>query len=77
VPVVFRSVLVTGNLADLALARSILDAAAVRWVVRNEHALLVPLVGATELLVDADDEDKAVALLRHAGLIPPETGDSR
>jgi 5-formaminoimidazole-4-carboxamide-1-beta-D-ribofuranosyl 5'-monophosphate synthetase len=74
---VFRSVLVTGNLADLALARSILEAAAVRWVVRNEHALLVPLVGCTELLVDVEDEETAVALLRHAGLIPPETGDSR
>ena len=36
---------------------------------RNEHALLVPLVGGTELLVDDDDEDKATALLRHAGLL--------
>lgn len=72
----FRSVLVTANLADLAVGKSILEAAAVRWVVRNEHALLVPLVGTTELLVDADDEDTALALLRHAGLIPPEAGDS-
>jgi hypothetical protein len=77
VPAVFRSVLVTGNAADLALARSVLEAAAVHVIVRNEHALLVPLVGSTELLVDADDEEKAVALLRHAGFIPPETGDSR
>ena len=65
----FRRVLVPGNAAELALARSILDAAAVTFVVRNEHALLVPLLGSTELLVDADDEDKATALLRHAGLI--------
>lgn len=64
-----RPLLLAGNAADLALARSILDAAEVAYVVRNEHALLVPLVGGTELLVDADDEDKATALLRHAGLI--------
>lgn len=65
----FRSVLRTGNAADLAVARSILAAAAVRYVVRNEHAHLIPLVGGTEVLVDADDEEKATALLRHAGLI--------
>ena len=72
----FRSVLATANLADMAVGKSILEAAGVRWVVRNEHALLVPLVGTTELLVDVDDEEKALALLRHAGLIPPATGDS-
>jgi len=66
---VLRSLLAHRTAADVALARSILDAAGVTYVVRNEHALLVPLVGGTELLVDADDEDKAAALLRHAGLI--------
>ena len=55
--------------ADMALARSILDAAGIEYVLRNEHALLVPLVGGTELLVDPDDEEKAAALLRHAGLL--------
>lgn len=64
-----RTLLLAGTAADLALARSILDAAAVDYVIRNEHALLVPLVGGTELLVDADDEDTATALLRHAGLL--------
>ncbi len=64
-----RPLLLAGNAADVALARSILDAAAVEYVVRNEHALLVPLVGGTDLLVDAADEDKATALLRHAGLL--------
>lgn len=64
-----RPLLANATAADIALARSILDAAGVDYVVRNEHALLVPLVGGTELLVDPDDEEKAAALLRHAGLI--------
>ena len=64
-----RPLLAHATAADVALARSILDAAGVAYVVRNEHALLVPLVGGTELLVDPDDEEKAAALLRHAGLI--------
>jgi hypothetical protein len=66
---VLRPLLANATAADIALARSILDAAGVDYVVRNEHALLVPLVGGTELLVDPDDEEKAAALLRHAGLI--------
>jgi len=70
---VLRTLPLAGTAADLALARSILDAADVQYVLRNEHALLVPLVGGADLLVDADDEDKATALLRHAGLLtlPP------
>ena len=64
-----RLLLTHATAADLALARSILDAAGVEYVLRNEHALLVPLVGGTELLVDPEDEDRAAALLRHAGLI--------
>ena len=64
-----RPLLAHATAADVALARSILDAAGVAYVVRNEHALLVPLVGGTQLLVDPDDEEKAAALLRHAGLI--------
>jgi hypothetical protein len=64
-----RPLLAHATAADLALARSILDAAGVAYVLRNEHALLVPLVGGTELLVDPEDEDKAAALLRHAGLL--------
>ena len=64
-----RPLLAHTTAADVALARSILDAAGVAYVVRNEHALLVPLVGGTELLVDPDDEEKAAALLRQAGLI--------
>jgi hypothetical protein len=64
-----RPVLRRATAADLALARSILSAAGVEFVVRNEHALLVPLVGGTEVLVDEDDADQATALLRHAGLI--------
>ena len=64
-----RRLLAHATAADVALARSILDAAGVAYVVRNEHALLVPLVGGTELLVDPDDEETAAALLRHAGLI--------
>ncbi len=64
-----RPLLVSGTAADLAVARSILAAAGVDYVLRNEHALLVPLVGGTELLVEAEDEDKAVALLRRAGLL--------
>jgi hypothetical protein len=67
---VLRRLLTNASAADLALARSILSAAGVEFAVRNEHALLVPLVGGTELLVDADDEEKARALLRHAGLLP-------
>jgi hypothetical protein len=66
---VLRPLLANATAADIALARSILDAAGVDYVVRNEHALLVPLVGGTELLVEPDDEEKAAALLRHAGLI--------
>jgi hypothetical protein len=66
---VLRTVLVSSTAADLALARSILGAVGVEYVVRNEHALLVPLVHATELLVDEDDEEKAIAVLRHAGLL--------
>jgi hypothetical protein len=66
---VLRPLLVNATAADLAVARSILAAAGVDYVLRNEHALLVPLVGGTELLVEAEDEDKAVALLRRAGLI--------
>jgi Putative prokaryotic signal transducing protein len=66
---VLRPLLANATAAEIALARSILDAAGVDYVVRNEHALLVPLVGGTELLVDPDDEEKAAALLRHAGLI--------
>jgi Putative prokaryotic signal transducing protein len=64
-----RPLLTHATAADMALARSILDAAGVAYVLRNEHALLVPLVGGTELLVDPDDEDRAAELLRHAGLI--------
>jgi hypothetical protein len=66
---VLRSVLVGARAADIALARSILGAAGVDYVVRNEHALLVPLVGGMEVLVDPADEEKATALLRHAGLV--------
>jgi hypothetical protein len=66
---VLRTVLVSSSAADLALARSILGAVGVEYVVCNEHALLVPLVHATELLVDEDDEEKATAVLRHAGLV--------
>jgi hypothetical protein len=66
---VLRTVLVSSSAANLALARSILGAVGVDYVVRNEHALLVPLVHATELLVDEDDEEKATAVLRHAGLL--------
>jgi hypothetical protein len=66
---VLRTVLFSSSAADLALARSILGAIGVEYVVRNEHALLVPLVQATELLVDEDDEEKATAVLRHAGLL--------
>src|SRR5262249_41408459 len=68
-PDVFRTVLVTSNAADMALARSILGAAGVEYVLHNEHALLVPLVRGVELLVDHDDLDAATALLRHAGLL--------
>lgn len=64
-----RTLLANATVADVAVARSILTAAGIPHVVRNEHALLVPLVGGTELLVEAEDEDKAVALLRHAGLL--------
>lgn len=64
-----RIVLASSNAADLAVARSILGAVGVEYVVRNEHALLIPLVHATELLVDEDDEEKATAMLRHAGLL--------
>lgn len=64
-----RPLLSNVTAADMALARSILDAAGIEYVLRNEHALLVPLVGGTELLVDPDDEEKAAALLRHAGLL--------
>lgn len=64
-----RPLLANATAADVAFARSILGAAGVPYVVRNEHALLVPLVGGTELLVEADDEDAALALLRHAGLV--------
>ena len=64
-----RPLLSNVTAADIALARSILDAAGIEYVLRNEHALLVPLVGGTELLVDPDDEAKAAALLRHAGLL--------
>ena len=64
-----RPVLTNATAADMALARSILDAAGIEYVLRTKHALLVPLVGGTELLVDPDDEDKAAALLRHAGLL--------
>ena len=64
-----RTLLLNVTVADVALARSILTAAGVEFVVRNEHALLVPLVGGTEVLVEAEDEDKATALLRHAGLL--------
>ena len=64
-----RSLLLNATAADVALTRSILAAAGVEYVVRNEHALLVPLVGGTEVLVEAEDEDKAIALLRHAGLL--------
>jgi hypothetical protein len=53
----------------MALARSILGAAGVEYVLHNEHALLVPLVRGVELLVDHDDLDDATALLRHAGLL--------
>jgi hypothetical protein len=66
---VLRTVLVAHTAAELAVARSILDAAAVSYVVRNEHAHLIPLLGSTELAVEEDDEDDATALLRHAGLI--------
>jgi len=66
---VLRPLLRNATAADVALARSILSAAGVEYVVRNEHALLVPLVGGTEVLVEAEDEDKAIALLRHAGLL--------
>ena len=65
----FRTVLVTSNAADMALARSILGAAGVEYVLHNEHALLVPLVRGVELLVDHDDLAAATALLRHAGLL--------
>ena len=65
----FRTVLMTANAADMALARSILGAAGVEYVLHNEHALLVPLVRGVELLVDHDDLDAATALLRHAGLL--------
>ena len=65
-----RPLLRNATAADIALARSILGAAGVEYVVRNEHALLVPLVGGTEVFVEAEDEDKAIALLRHAGLLP-------
>jgi hypothetical protein len=67
---VLRPLLRNATAADVALARSILSAAGVDYVVRNEHALLVPLVGGTEVFVEAEDEDKAIALLRHAGLLP-------
>jgi len=66
---VLRPLLRNATAADVALARSILSAAGVEYVVRNEHALLVPLVGGTEVFVEAEDEDKAIALLRHAGLL--------
>jgi Putative prokaryotic signal transducing protein len=66
---VLRIVLASSNAADLAVARSILGAIGVEYVVRNEHALLIPLVHATELLVDEDDAEKATAMLRHAGLL--------
>ena len=64
-----RIVLASSNAADLAVARSILGAVGVEYVVRNEHALLIPLVHATELLVDEDDAETATAMLRHAGLL--------
>ncbi len=64
-----RPVLVGASAAEIALARSILAAAGVEHVVRNEHAMLVPLVHGADVLVDPDDEDKATALLRHAGLL--------
>jgi hypothetical protein len=67
---VLRPLLRNATAADVALARSILSAAGVDYVLRNEHALLVPLVGGTEVFVEAEDEDKAIALLRHAGLLP-------
>jgi hypothetical protein len=60
---------VSPNAAQIALARSILAAAGVEYVLHNEHALLVPLVRGVEVLVHVDDLDKATALLRQADIL--------
>lgn len=63
-------VLTSANLGEIALARSILAAAAVTFVVENEHANLVPRVDdGVRVLVPADEVDTARVLLRRANLV--------
>ncbi len=63
-------VLTTANLGTIALARSILAAADVTFVLENEHANLVPRVDeGVRVLVPADELDTARVLLRRANLL--------
>jgi hypothetical protein len=64
------AVLTTANLGSIALARSILSAANVTFVLQNEHANLVPRVDeGVRVLVPADELDTAQVLLRRANLV--------
>jgi hypothetical protein len=63
-------VLTTANLGSIALARSILAAADVTFVLENEHANLVPRVDdGVRVLVPVDELDFARILLRRANLV--------
>lgn len=63
-------VLTSANLGAIALARSILAAADVTFVLENEHANLVPRVDeGVRVLVPADEVDTARVLLRRANLV--------
>lgn len=64
------AVLTTANLGSIALARSILAAADVTFVLENEHANLVPRVDeGVRVLVPFDEADTARVLLRRANLV--------
>jgi hypothetical protein len=64
------AVLTTANLGSIALARSILAAADVTFVLENEHANLVPRVDeGVRVLVPLDELDTARVLLRRANLV--------
>ncbi len=60
----FVKVLETSSLTDIALIKSALDAAKIKYYIQGDNMILVRPVDAAALMVDERDAKKAIELLK-------------
>lgn len=60
----FVKILETGSLTDIALIKSVLDAAGVRYYIQGENMQFIRPVDSAHVMVQDEDVEKAVALIK-------------